>query len=349
MRQIARYRLLLVALLMIIWANRAAAAGPEPIVAGQSLATWYQAQTGYAPSADWFGAYALQPMGDALYIGLGTARPAEMNGSLLARWDGQALTAVGALPEQGLIDMQLANGRLWIPGPDPLDDWSLGTVYVSDGRTLIRRRTLPNVMHTWGLWRDADGRLLAAVGRHLGDNATWAGGIFASTDDGLTWTLDADPGLGAYRTYDVMRGRLGLVAVAADGYTNDCPVVIRRGDTAAWRRTGQSVVCRARLSGMRGRVLALAAGGQGLVEPLTGRRWLFDGWSAEVWAYNWFATDGQAVFVLSADGRVMASEDLVHWRSAAVFGRPLLSVVFWPGHGLVVAERGAAGGVWLVP
>lgn len=336
------HRSLIVVAIISLLAPLSAAAGVEPF-GPADLAGWYQAQTGYRPNAEYFGAYALAPVGEQLYIGFGTARPGEANGALLARLRGDQLTAVGMMLEQGVIEIQPVDGVLWLPGPDPMQDWSLGNVYRYAG-SLTQLRTLPMVIHTWGL--DAQpGRLIAAVGRHLGDNATWAGGLYTSLDDGATWTLDADPALGAYRTYDVRQGRRGLVAVAADGYTNDCPVVIQPTG-GSWQRTGQSVVCRARLAAVHGRVVAMAAGGRGLVEPLTGRAWAFSGWTAQPWAYNWLATDGHAAYVLGRDNQVRRSVDLTTWTVVAQFTRPLLSIAYWPGPGVIVAERGVGGRLW---
>lgn len=323
----------------LLWAL---AGGPAPI-GPADVAGWYAGQTGYTAEATWFGAYALAPAGDQLYIGFGSARPAEFDGALVARWDGQTMTAVASLPEQGLSDMELSGGRLYIPGTDPLADWSLGNLYVYDGHALTQRRTLPHTIHAWDLWVEPDGTLLVAVGRHLGDQRTWAGGIYASTDDGQTWTLDADPALGRYRTYAVARGRGGLVAVASDGW--DCQAVVRR-DGGAWQRAGR-VGCRG-LAVVQGRVLAMAADGYGIVEPLTGRELRLD-WQLETgYAYQWLATDGRTVYALAAGGAVRATDDLQSWRTVATCERPLLSLAWWPGQGLVVAERGAPGRVWLV-
>jgi len=344
---------LVVALWVLLASSTAGADGPIPLTEAGQLGAFYQEATGYSPNPAYFGAYSLVPSGESLYLGLGTARPAEEDGGLLARLDGDRLTALQALDEQGFVDMQLADGRLYIPGPDPAitDDWTLGNIYIHDLATgaTSKLRNLVNVLHSWGLWREP-GRLLVAVGRHLGDNATWAGGIFSSADEGATWTLDDDPLLGRYRTYDVAAGARGLVAVAADGYTEDCPVVIQpRGED--WQRTGQQVVCRTRLvSVRRDRVLALAAGGRGLVEPLTRRSLPFPGFTADTWAYNGLASDGRSVYVIGTGGRVLRSADLQTWAPVATFDQGLVSLAYWPERSaLVVAERGAAGRLWLVP
>lgn len=339
--------------LLAVWPVAAGAEGiaPAAVFGDGELATVFTQATGNSADPSYFGVYSITPVEERLYLGVGAARPGEFDGSLLAEWDATGLRPLAVLQEQGFIDAQLVGNRLYIPGPDPTDDWTAGNVYIHDLTTGVttKQRSLPNVLHDWGLWRADDGRLFVATGRHLGDNATWAGGIFVSADDGQTWTLDGDPQLGAYRTYDVLGSDGGLVAIAADDYTTDCPAVIKPPG-GAWQRPGAWVVCRQRLAldPTGRRVFAVGAGGTSLVEPLTGRKLRLP-FQVEPWAYNWQAIAGRTLYVLAANGRVMATDDLRTWRAVAAFDQPLVSLAHWPSqHALVVATRGAAGGVFIV-
>lgn len=324
----------------------------QTLLPAAELAQFFQQATGYTPDPQYFGVYAILPVDRTVYLGLGTARPAEYDGSLLASWDGATLRALYQPSEQGFIEMDRRGSKLWFPGADPMDDWSSGNIYVHDLATsrTEKLRTLPNVLHDWGLTWDANGRLCVAVGRHLGDNMTWAGGIFTSDDAGLTWKLDASGQLGGYRTYDVMGSRLGLAAVAADDYTVDCPLVIKPTG-GEWRRPGTQVVCRTRLAlePITGRVLAVGAGRTHLVEAFSGRRVQLTGFTAADWAYNVLAHDGRNLYVLADDGRVMVTSNLRTWSTVVQLAAPLLSIGYWPArNALVVAGRGPTANLWLI-
>ena len=75
--------------------HTAADSGPlSPLTDLPSYNQWFEQQTGYAHDPVYFGAYALTPISDTLYIGFGAGRPADVDGSLLARSDGVTVTAV---------------------------------------------------------------------------------------------------------------------------------------------------------------------------------------------------------------------------------------------------------------
>lgn len=211
--------------------------------------------------------------------------------------------------------------------------------------------TVPNAIHDWGLYRDSNGAIYVAVGRQLDASGMSLGaGIYRSGDDGSTWTLDGASALGAYRTYDVLAVRRGMAAIASDDYYSDCHLAVKLAEQD-WRRVAAPVVCRTRLArDLTGRhILALLANGTGIYEPLAGRRIFFDGFRVEPWAYNWLATSASEYYVVTNDGRVMRSTDLLHWTMLADFGQPVLTVAYWPAQqALAVAERGAGGGLWLL-
>lgn len=138
-----------------------------------------------------------------LFFGVGN-EPAGSNGAVIARVDSAGVvTSEHSLDEQGVHDMHLHAGKIYVAGTDPVDDWTLGNLYVrgTDG-AWVKRRTLPLVIHCWGLCHDGDGYLWAGVGAHAGDNVTWEGRVLRSGDDGLTWAVNTK--LNDYRIYDVL-------------------------------------------------------------------------------------------------------------------------------------------------
>lgn len=329
-----------------------AAASPQAMTGG--LADFYQAATGYAPDPGYFGVYSIQPVGDALYLGLGTARPAESDGALLARLDGAGLTALAKLDEQGFVDMLLADGRIYIPGADPLDDWSLGNLYVHDvasGAT-TKLRTLPNTIHAWQARQGADGRLLVTVGRYLPEpGAAWPyrGGILTSADGGQTWTADDSPALGAHRTYDLVNGPGLDVALVDDASIDGCQLATR-APGGEWRRGAAWTLCRLRLlSDPAGRrVLAVGADARSLIVAGAEQRLRLP-FGVEPWAYHWGVVVGRTLYVAGEGGALLATDNLRTWRTVAQLDGAIVTVASWPArNALVVATRGANAGLWRV-
>lgn len=73
------------------------------------------------------------------------------------------------------------DGRLYIPGHDPKENWRLGNFYrLEDGRW-TKHRNIPNGIHNYFMARH-DGKLFAALGTRKGAQ------IATSSDDGQSWT-----------------------------------------------------------------------------------------------------------------------------------------------------------------
>ncbi|MFH1633710.1 MAG: sialidase family protein, partial [Chloroflexota bacterium] len=188
----------------------------------QILKDWYEAQSSNTGDNTYFGAYVTLPVGSDLYIGLGSARPAEDSGdgAYFAKFDGTNLTGIDEPNEQGFHEMIYDGSLVHIACTDPMspDDWTAGNHYTySPGGAFTKYRDaasgLKNVYHTWGLWK-SDSTLYAAVSAHEGDNTTFVGQIFTSTNNGYTWTLTSD--LGGYRAYDIIGFDDDLYAIHND-------------------------------------------------------------------------------------------------------------------------------------
>lgn len=212
-----------------------------------SLIEWYENQSGLIGNETFFGAYITLPVDEKLYIGLGSARPAEDSGdgAYFAYFDGTQISGIGHLDEQGVHEMIWDGTIVHIAGTDPHNvitggnDWSTGNHYNYDPgtQTLSKYRDPINgllyAFHTWGLWKEGP-TLFAAASVHdgslinggdcieLDDNGDpianhCMGKIFITNDNGATWTAKSP--LGGYRAYDIIGFNAALYAIANNEYT----------------------------------------------------------------------------------------------------------------------------------
>jgi hypothetical protein len=331
---------------------------PGPLVRllpGVSLGQFYTAQTGFKPDPNHFGIYAIEAVGNTLYLGFGTARPAEATGALLAKTDGTSLVALYQPPEQGFIGMRYCGDTLCFPGVDPIEDWTLGNIYTGKPpEKIVKHRTLPNVVHTWGLYPHlAGGRLYAAVGRQGSNGHVFCGGVMISEDQGETWTAAADSkhALGDYRTYDITLFGDTLYATSNDDYGRASALAASADGGATWKRVNVQVEGRPRLLASRDYLVAQRWGGEGLIliSPKgKSTKTRFREFAAAEWAYNYICVGyGGWYYLLASGGRIYNSRDLQAWTLVAETGLSLLTVGFWPTKNwLIVADRGASASLW---
>ena len=329
----------------------------ELITPSFDYASWYETATGYAGNPDFFGAYALTPVGDTLYLGFGTARPAEdgNDGALFASTDASTVTAISPLDEQGFIDMTPHDGVLYIPGADPTDQgpehqWDWGNTYVyPPPDSIIKHRNLPNVIHSWGLWRH-ENHLYAAVSSHFGDYTTFTGEVFVSPDDGENWTrlANRDDGVGDYRTYDITGFNGKLYATWNDVYMEPCGIAQSDDDGATWIRLAafsDQIACRPRLFVYANRLLTLSFDRTELLAlnrfgVVT--RYTFPDFGVKDWAYNYLAGDSSGrLYTITEDGRVLRTSNLITWETIVSGDHAFISVAYWPERDwIVLADRG---------
>ena len=200
---------------------------------GQTLKGWYEAQSENTGDNTCFGAYVTLPVTDTLYIGIGSARPAEGSGdgAYFANFINDTspiLTGIAEPNEQGFHEMIYDGSLIHIAGTDPHpDNQTAGNHYTySPCNTFTKYRDATNglkyVYHTWGLWKSGS-NLYASVSAHDGtypDSCTYGmtcmGQIFTSANNGSTWTHTSD--LGGYRAYDVICFDDDLYAIYNDEY-----------------------------------------------------------------------------------------------------------------------------------
>lgn len=96
------------------------------------------------------------------------------------------------MSEQGNhnIPKIMSSGAVVIGGCDavePIDEWTFGNIYVKNAGGWTKKRTLPNVLHVFGV-TEHNNKIYVGTGAHIGDNATWEARVFWSDDLGDTWT-----------------------------------------------------------------------------------------------------------------------------------------------------------------
>ena len=335
----------------------------ELLLPSFDYAGWYKTATGFAGDPAYFGAYSLLPVGDLLYAGFGTGRPADVDGSLLSVTDGTVITTVAPLSEQGFIDMLWQGENLYIPGVDPCcgDDWTLGNTYTYTPITniIIKNRNLPNILHTWGLWHDGINTIYAAASacqesisppNETNCEGYYLGKIFSSTDGGKNWLEIArgDTGvIGAYRTYDIIGLQGNLYVVWNDVYEDACGIAVSSDGGINWARIdalNQMINCRSRLITFDDKVVVLKIGEAGLYTLDTSgniNSYDFPSFRMNTLSYNGITQDASYLYLITEDGRVMRSSDLSHWNTLASTDKSLLTVTYWPNRNwLVIASRG---------
>ena len=329
-------------------------------------AAWYQRHTGFAPDAAHFGAYAITPMTNTLFIGHSTGRPADKDGALLSGYNGITITAIYSPTEQGIIAMTAVANTLYIPGADPCcpDGWESGNVYVyTPPGPVVKYRNLPNVYHAWAIWFDEASRaIFAVVGAYRGNlhncaNETCTGGVYRSTDGCNSWSLvaDRDNGVGDYRTYDMVGLHNKLYIYWNDVYPAPCGLAESSDGGATWQRLAvPDTACRVRLAVFEDRLLAMSldqkslivvdSAGDVQVHPLPGFK------IADKYAFSFLAHDRSGfLYTVTEDGRVVRTRDLVTWETVAVTDRALVTIAYWPARNwLVVADRGADARLWKI-
>ena len=340
----------------------------QDMLPGCDYAAWFEENTGHEPNEHYFGNYKILSWDDALYLGFGTARPAESDGSLFARFQNAALSAIYQPSEQGFIDMtkDTAQPVIHIPGPDPTDpaeqggsqwDWGNTYVYTPTVGTMTKHRNLPNVIHTWGLESTSAG-LYAAVSSHTGDYKTWTGEVFRSDDLGDSWTRIADKtdGAGHYRTYDIIQFNGKLYLVWNDVYGAPCGLAQSDDGGSTWERlsdfTGYTQ-CRSRLFIYDNKLLVLGSARDGILAlhpDGSVSTHIFPDFLAQDWAYNPMAVDSQnRLYIASEDNRILRTPDLDTWETLVASDRDFITLNYWPSEDRIVAgDRGAMGRLWLL-
>lgn len=343
-------------------------------LAEQTLKQWYESQTANKGHRAYFGIYAILPIANDLYLGLGSARPAEMNGAYFANFADAVLTGIGEPYEQGFHEMIYDGALIHIAGTDPRDDHTVGNHYTyspaDNTFTKYRNPTngLVNVYHTWGLWHSGS-MLYAAVGAHDGsddcDAHTCMGQIFSSTDNGDTWQKRGD--LGQYRAYDIISFDGDLYATYNDSNMLSMSRSVDEGDT--WQavpglennllhvNTIQFNEQLLAVSFDRRSLYALDADGSVVARPLPPDYLVGASYFGDYTDFNIMAVvDGWLYLIAERQTltdpekyTIIRTQDFNAWQRLVHTDERLISLAYWPAQNvLVAATSGMYAGLWQV-
>ena len=291
-----------------------------------------------------FGAYVLQPINDALFIGAGNSPGNEDGASIISGISGDNLTREIVLDEQGVHDIHNQNGELWVCGTDPVEpsnEWSLGNIYHRDlTGNWTKYRTLPLTIHALGCTHDGT-NLWVAGGMHTGDNATWKGRILKSSDNATNWTaVDVNN----YRLYDVIYNT-NLYAVGYDwtgsAYTQDLYSSV---DGTTWNKiAGIIPALKPRLIIHNGEVYGVSSNMTSIFN-VNGDLYTTPFTIASNW--NVIDSDNTYFYVLSTTGDVYRTSDFNTWVSYTTVSNAV-SIKYWTEHGLLISDIGVNAKIWL--
>ena len=349
------------------------------LVPGMDYGAWYRQNSGYTPQSGDFGAYAIEPIGNTLYMGFGTGHPADVDGALLASSDGITVTAVYTPTEQGFVGMMASGNTLYIPGVDPCctDDWTLGNTYsFTPPGSVVKHRAgtnLINVLHMWSAWYDAAHAKLYAATSVCHEGVTnpseetclgqFFGKIYGSTDGAVTWSEVArgdvappNDSIGRYRTYDIIGLNDKLYATWNDVYGDPCGLAESSDGGSRWSRVpvlNLEMACRPRLTVFGNKLLALKLDQSGLFVLGTDgavTTYNFPDFKVRDWAYNYLAADNAGLlYTVTDDGRIVRTDDFSNWETVVSTDLPLITIAFWPDKDwLIVSDRGSDAKVWKV-
>jgi hypothetical protein len=341
-------------------------------LSGQTLMDWYVAQTSHTNASTYFGAYITLPVADYLYVGLASARPAEDSGdgsyfAILSGTTSLTLTGIAEPNEQGLHEMIYDGSLVHIAGTDPHpDDWTAGNhyTYSLSSNTFVKNRDslngLINVQHTWGLWKESPtSTLYAAVG------ATTSGQIFASNNDGFTWTKKSD--LGNDRAYDITGFNGGLYAIYNDVPGGALTMTTSLDGGANWNTITDLAgnLRRVHLLEFDHQLLAVSYNRDALYAlDITGTvttHTLPTGYlvgasypETSYTDYNVMAVAGNYLYLIAeqqspAEQAIIRTSDLSSWERLVHTSEKLISLAYWPDKNwLITATPGTAAKLWKV-
>lgn len=317
----------------------------SPYIPAGVLRQQFETCTGQAPDSS-LGAYALAALGDSLYLGVGN-RPGRTDGALVLKATDTALAAECVLAEQGIHEICVHDGVVWVPGSDATAGWDFGNIYLCDTAGWHMRRTVPNAVHCLGLWRAEEklflgAQLYSADTQHIGH-------VLVSSDDGRTWPQST--AVAGYRIYDVIGHGDALYATGTSktDYSGLLYRSVNGGEQ--WKRVGGAgPLMTARLTSWNDKLVGVDRRQRALfaVEPDGKVRKHGLRFTVPV-QWNVLADGGDGhLYVLSTDG-VWRTGDLKNWQYYCALEDPI-AIAAWASAGvIVVADQGLDARLWIAP
>lgn len=271
--------------------------------------------------------------------------PGNENGSVVVDVDMDGnITFQYALQEQGAaVTILDSEGDIIVPGIDPTESWDFGNVYIGG----MKKRNLTNVIHSFGACLH-NGYLFVATGVHLGDESTFRGFVFRSSDLGDTW--DSPVQVSNYRVYDIISFN-GLLYVIANNF-QDPFIAVSNDDGQAWQVVNGIVPEILAKMVVFGDFLIILSHTNELVSiDTSGNLVTYDpppyqsGISTE---FNIFAVNDTYLYVLCGD-RLYRTADIAEWEWYCNLERQCTGLAVWPDFGLIVSEIGTDARLLRIP
>ena len=319
-----------------------------------SMQMLFESQIGITPN-DSFGSYVQSAYGDNLMLGVSNS-PGNDNGGLVASLqpDG-TLSLETVVNEQGIHDINVFGDEIVVPGTDPTDGgWNLGNVYRKIDSAWEEFRTLPNVIHAFGMIKIGS-EYFVATGAHVGDNTTYSGRVYRSTDlQNWTWVelgVEINGEWYTFRVTEIAKHGSRLYATVMVP-VNTTWLFISSDDGQTWTQNpgiDPSIYGRYCIHGDYLCVL-----NKSLYQI-----WLFDlegivsvlslgGGKNASEKFNVLASDGERLYVLANDGYIWRTSDLATWQLYSQVTNAI-SIGYWPSQNcLVVSDKGANAKLWRI-
>lgn len=319
-----------------------------------SMQALFETQVAIAPN-DRFGSYMQIAYGDNLLLGISNS-PGNDNGGLVALLSPSGNLALETVVnEQGIHDINVFGDEIVVSGTDPTDgDWNLGNVYrrINNG-TWEEFRTLPNVIHSFGTAK-IGGEYFVATGAHIGDNTTYSGRVYRSSDlQNWTW---AELGVNGatYRVMDIAKcgNRLYATVMLPVNYTL---LMISDDNGITWSVMSNDqdyhpgILQRYCIHGDKLCIVNVGRYGLIIIEQDGSYRKLSMPGIAISTKFNVLASDGYSLYALDVSGYIWRTPDLASWQQYSQV-TDAISIGYWPSQNcLVVSDKGTQAKLCKIP